>query len=276
MVCYVFILLVNKIQSLKVEREFLEMFKMFKEEAHQLLRNKIFLATQVIVLIMTAVQLGGLFINGGMSGATMALRLGSHNYIRYYVLALIFLILEEDFFKGTIEDKLTSGISRMSYFGAKLMIFGAFLALQIVISYIKDLLSGIIFGGFSFFSLDILGRLLFQWLVLWLFLFAISIVSFIIYELTKSVISSLVLAILLPLIINIVHIIIRLEGIFNYIDFVQVLSTIPAVTFAGLKEIASPLIGALVISIAGSLLAAVIFKHLDLQLFHYKRRDFFE
>lgn len=249
------------------------MLKILKEETHRLLQNRIFWLTQIAVLIFSVIELIGLFVNGGMSGATVEQRLGSHNYIRFFILPLMFLILEEDMAKGTVPS---SGVSRTGFLCGRLMVFGTFLILQIMISYIKDLTAGIFFGGLSFFSLAVFSKMICQWLVLWLMLFAVTVVSFIVFELSSSVLASFFTAIVLPLAVNVVHIICDVEGIFKYIDFIQVKATLSKITFASIGNISSPLLGALAILFAGSFIAVVIFNHLDLQSFQHKRGDFFE
>lgn len=257
-------------------QKFLVMLNMFKKETHRLFQDKIFWITQIAVLIFTIIELIGLFVNGGMSGATVTLRLGGHSYIRFYILALLFLILEEEFVEGKTSDISASGLSRGSFLCTKLLVFGAFLLLQIVISYVKDLVAGLFFGGLSFFTLQLFKKLVCHWLVLWVLLFAITVVSFLVFELTRSVLASFVTGIFLPLFINIVHIIGDFKGIFKYIDFIQVMGTISSITFAQLGNIAPTLLGAAAILLTGCVLTVVIFNRLDLQLFQQKGGIFFE
>lgn len=140
------------------------------------------------------------------------------SFLNYFCLPLLVMIVGYDFVHKTYKNQLTSGVSRLHYFGSKYLIFAVVTALQLIFYYTSAFLTAAVTNGIGTapndFWLNALQTIGIQFIAFQ----AIFFIGLCILVITFSNVSGIISVIVIPLMINVLNALLNI-GWLKYFDF---------------------------------------------------------
>ncbi|GEN89719.1 ABC-2 transporter permease [Oceanobacillus sp. FSL W8-0428] len=140
------------------------------------------------------------------------------SFLIYFCLPLLVMIAGYDFVHKSYKNQLTSGVSRLQYFGSKYLIFIVVTALQFLFYYTFAFLTAAVKNGIGTAPKDFWMNALQTIGIQFIAFQAIFIIGLCILVITFSNVSSVIIIIVIPLIINVLSAFFNI-GWLKYFDF---------------------------------------------------------
>ncbi|WP_040977723.1 ABC transporter permease [Oceanobacillus jeddahense] len=214
------------------------MINAMRADFYRLFRTKGFYITQLLLILFVIISVSaeatgsvGVVDSDEMAGMQSHLQVhdwdsyqtfiafsSMASFLIYFCLPLLVMIVGYDFVHQSYKNQLTSGVSRLQYFGSKYFIFAVVTALQFIFYYTSAFVTAAVTNGIgtapTYFWIHALQTIGVQFIAFQ----AIFMISLCILVITFSNVSGIISVIVIPLIINVLSAFFTMDWL-KYFDF---------------------------------------------------------